>query len=123
MRKALIALATFCSMFALAKPAHSQTRPKMLTIKYAINLNWCGNIRKSCRAGHQAYEVAGCETGNTYDIWASNGQYKGLWQMGAHERKLFGHGWNAWDQAKAAHKYYIASGRDWSPWSCRWAAY
>ena len=25
-------------------------------------------------------------------------------------------------QAVAAHRYFVRSGRDWSPWSCRWAA-
>jgi len=123
MRKMFATVAAVCSVFVMAKPSNAQARPKMLTIRYAINLNWCGNIKRTCESGRQAFEVAGCETGQTYDIWASNGQYKGLWQMGSGERKKFGHGWNAWDQAKAAHKYYVSSGRDWSPWSCKWAAY
>ncbi len=71
----------------------------------------------------QAIAVAGCETGQTFDVWASNGQYKGLFQMGYNERKIYGHGRGAWDQARAAKRYFVASGKDWSPWSCRWAAF
>lgn len=111
------------SMFVFTSPASG--RPKIQTIKYAINLNWCGKVKKSCAAGRQAFAVAGCETGYTYDVWAGRykHQYWGLWQMGSYERSLFGHGWNAWEQARAAHKYYIKSGRDWSPWTCRYVLY
>jgi len=121
MRKLLATIAILVSSLGLSvKPA--EARPKLQTIKYAINLNWCGHVKKTCEDGQEAWRVAGCETGHTYDIWASNGQYKGLWQMGSSERRRFGHGWNAWEQAKAAHKYWIVSGKDWSPWSCSWAA-
>ncbi len=75
---------------------------------------------KYCR---QAINVASCETGGTFDVWARNGQYLGLFQMGSSERDRYGHGRGAWDQARAAKRYFVASGRDWSPWSCRWAAY
>src|SRR5262249_28343079 len=50
---------------------------------------------------------------------AQNGQYLGLFQMGSYARELYGHGSTAHDQAVAAHKYFISSGRDWSPWSCK----
>lgn len=65
----------------------------------------------------QAMRVAGCESG--YSPWATNGQYLGLFQMGDSERRTYGHGNNVWAQAKAAYKYFVASGRDWSPWSCK----
>lgn len=68
----------------------------------------------------QALQVARCES--RYETAAQNGQYLGLFQMGSHERRLFGHGETARDQAVAAHRYFVRSGRDWSPWSCRWAA-
>jgi len=71
----------------------------------------------------QAIRVADCETGGTYNIWAKNGQYLGLFQMGSSERAKYGHGNGGWAQARAAERYLIASGQDWSPWSCRWAAY
>jgi hypothetical protein len=106
------------SMFVFATAG--QARPKMQTVTYAINLHWCGHIKRSCYSGRQALAIAACETGRTFDIWASNGQYKGLFQMGSSERRIFGHGWNAWDQARAAHRYYVRSGKDWSPWSCRY---
>ena len=121
MRKIIAFCAAICSVFVLAKPSNAGVRPKMQTVKYAINLNWCGHVKRTCESGRQAYRVAGCETGNTYNIYASNGQYKGIFQMGSSERARFGHGWNAWEQAKAAHKYYkVADG--WGPWTCRWAA-
>src|SRR5262245_35157929 len=67
----------------------------------------------------QAVAVSRCETGGTFSLYASNGQYLGLFQMGSSERARYGHGWNAWAQARAAYRYFVASGRDWSPWSCK----
>jgi hypothetical protein len=67
----------------------------------------------------EAIAVSRCETGGTFDVWARNGQYLGLFQMGTSERRLFGHGPSAVAQARAAHRYFVASGRDWSPWSCK----
>jgi hypothetical protein len=69
--------------------------------------------------GDEAVRVASCETGGTFSVWAKNGQYLGLFQMGSWERRTFGHGRNAWAQSRAARRYFIASGRDWSPWSCK----
>ena len=68
----------------------------------------------------EAVAVARCES--RLSPKAQNGQYLGLFQMGSYERGLFGHGRNARDQAVAAHRYFVHSGRDWSPWSCGWAA-
>jgi hypothetical protein len=68
----------------------------------------------------QAVNVAWCES--RLQVTAQNGQYLGIFQMGSYERQLFGHGSTAYAQAVAAHKYFVRSGRDWSPWSCRWAA-
>ena len=65
----------------------------------------------------QALTVSRCESGHRTD--AQNGQYLGLFQMGSNERRIFGHGSSAIEQAKAAHRYFVASGRDWSPWSCK----
>lgn len=69
----------------------------------------------------QALAVAWCES--KYHRTAQNGQYLGLFQMGDSERRLFGHGPTPLEQARAAHRYFVASGRDWSPWSCRYAIY
>lgn len=69
--------------------------------------------------GSQAVAVARCETGGTFSVYARNGQYLGLFQMGDYARSRYGHGWNPWAQARAAHRYYVDSGRDWSPWQCR----
>jgi hypothetical protein len=68
----------------------------------------------------EAVAVAWCES--RLNTTAQNGQYRGLFQMGSQERSLFGHGRTAHDQSLAAHRYFVRSGRDWSPWACRWAA-
>ncbi len=65
----------------------------------------------------QALRVARCESG--YSVEAQNGQYLGLFQMGTSERRIFGHGETALEQAQAAYRYFVRSGRDWSPWSCK----
>jgi hypothetical protein len=69
----------------------------------------------------EAIAVAWCES--RLQPTAENGQYRGLFQMGSNERSLFGHGSTPHAQARAAHRYFVVSGRDWSPWGCRWAAY
>jgi hypothetical protein len=65
----------------------------------------------------QAVQVAWCESRLHTD--AENGQYLGLFQMGSSARGLYGHGPTAHEQAVAAHRYFVSSGRDWSPWSCK----
>jgi hypothetical protein len=65
----------------------------------------------------EALAVSRCESG--LDTAAQNGQYLGLFQMGTTARRLFGHGSTALEQAKAAHKYFVASGHDWGAWSCK----
>ena len=74
----------------------------------------CRVFGEHCR---DAVAVARCES--RLQTWARNGQYFGLFQLGASERLLFGHGESAVEQARAAHRYFVASGRDWSPWSCK----
>lgn len=65
----------------------------------------------------EALRVAHCESRLSTN--ARNGHYLGLFQMGSSERSLFGHGGTAYEQARAAHRYFVRSGRDWSPWSCK----
>lgn len=65
----------------------------------------------------QALAVARCES--RLSVWARNGQYLGLFQMGSSERALYGHGSTPLAQARAAHRYFVASGHDWSPWGCK----
>ena len=67
--------------------------------------------------GGEAIDVAQCES--HLHPWAQNGQYLGLFQMGSNERALYGHGDTPLEQARAAHRYFVASGSDWSPWSCQ----
>lgn len=65
----------------------------------------------------QALAVASCESG--FSIYAVNGQYVGIFQMGSNERATYGDGHDARSQAQAAYAYFTASGSDWSPWSCQ----
>jgi hypothetical protein len=74
----------------------------------------CAVFRRYCR---QALAVARCESRLRPE--AQNGQYLGLFQMGSSERRLYGHGATPYRQAVAAHRYFLASGRDWSPWACK----
>jgi hypothetical protein len=69
------------------------------------------------RYAADALEVARCESG--LSTAAQNGQYQGLFQMGSSERDLYGHGPTARAQALAAYRYFMSSGRDWSPWGCK----
>ena len=74
----------------------------------------CQVFGSYCR---QALQVARCESG--VQTTAQNGEYLGLFQMGSTERRTFGHGESAVEQAQAAYRYFVRSGRDWSPWSCK----
>lgn len=65
----------------------------------------------------EALSVSWCES--RHYKWARNGQYRGLFQMGEWERDTYGHAPGAWAQARAALRYFRASGRDWSPWTCQ----
>jgi hypothetical protein len=65
----------------------------------------------------QALRVAWCESRHSTN--ARNGQYLGLFQMGSSERRVFGHGATAHRQAVAARRYFLVTGRDWSPWRCK----
>lgn len=65
----------------------------------------------------QALAVARCES--TLSVYAQNGQYLGLFQMGDYARSRYGHGMDALTQARAAYAYFRDSGSDWSPWQCK----
>lgn len=67
--------------------------------------------------GWEAVSVARCETGGTFNVYARNGQYLGLFQMGAYARSRYGHGWTALAQARAAYRYFRVAG--WAPWACK----
>ena len=67
--------------------------------------------------GDQAVAVAQCESG--LSVYATNGQYLGLFQMGEYARARYGHSWTALGQSRSAYAYFKDSGSDWSPWQCR----
>ena len=67
----------------------------------------------------QALRVSWCESHRS--IYARNGSHLGLFQMGENERRMFAHGryWNAMYQARAAWRYFVASGFTWKAWVCQ----
>jgi hypothetical protein len=106
MRRAVLLTLCVCALVA-AVPAQAGYQERNAAV-----------IRKVFGSyGEQAVRVSRCESGLT--IGAHNGQYLGLFQMGSWERSTYGHGWNPWAQARAAWRYFVASGKDWSPWSCK----
>lgn len=90
---------------------------------HAINLAFCGKSNKTCQDGNEAVVVAKCESAQYWSQGrpqeAKNGQYLGMFQMGKDERRDYGHGPDPWKQAWAARRYFVASGKDWSPWECQ----
>ncbi len=77
-------------------------------------------IREAFGSVHakEAIRVAQCESG-PWGTKARNGQYEGLFQMGSWERAHYGHSRCAEKQARAAHAYFVATGKTWSPWECK----
>lgn len=68
----------------------------------------------------QALRVSQCESG--LSVWATNGQYVNLFQMGENERRTYGWhvaGSSAIVAARAAYRYFVASGYSWRAWSCQ----
>lgn len=127
---------------ALGSPITPSSTLPVRGVAYArwLVARWQGRAEATCRLARRlgrpvpaiiavwgtaeapaALAVSRCESG--YRTEATNGQYLGLFQMGAYARSRFGHGSSALAQALAAHAYYVSSGRDWSPWSCKpWGA-
>ena len=67
----------------------------------------------------EAISVATCES--HLNIWAVNGQYVNLFQMGYNERRRYG--WHVAGSpailaARAAYRYFLAAG-GWGPWQCK----
>ena len=68
----------------------------------------------------EALRVSWCES--KHYVWAANGQYRGLFQMGSWERARTG---TARAPGRSLGRHGATSsprGKDWSPWACSWAA-
>jgi hypothetical protein len=121
--KKCMALLTLVFSVSLITNTTAQAKPKNLMSNRIESQQLkakeiiCKVFNRYCK---EALAVSWCES--RWYVWAKNGQYLGIFQMGSYERQLFGHGSGAWAQARAAYKYFVQSGKDWSPWSCRWAA-
>lgn len=107
-----LAVATIRRVLAKREARRKAHAPPKAAICDVFGRRYCG----------QALSVSWCES--RYSTTAQNGQYLGLFQMGWSERQLYGHGSTPRQQALAAHRYFVVSGRDWSPWSCKpWYSY
>jgi len=102
-----VALLTLVLVFGLATPQRAQASTSTSQIICQVFGSYCA----------QALRVARCESG--LSVWARNGQYLGLFQMGSYARARYGHSWDAWGQSVAAYRYFVDSGRSWSPWTCK----
>jgi hypothetical protein len=96
------------------RDAHERRKRLLVELARSPEKAICHVFGSHCQ---EALRVARCESG--YKVSAQNGQYLGLFQMGFSERRLFGHGPSALEQARAAYRYFVRAGRDWSPWSCK----
>lgn len=104
----LVACVAVAAAFARpGRPASVPAYPAALAVCEVFGDRYCG----------PALRVAWCES--RLDVKARNGQFRGLFQMGAGERRRWGHAGDPWTQASAAYRYFLASGRDWSPWVCK----
>lgn len=77
----------------------------------------CTTFKSHCG---EALRVAFCES--RFNVWARNGQYVNVFQMGLRERHRYGWhvaGSSPWVAARAAYRYFISTGKDWSPWQCK----
>jgi hypothetical protein len=93
--------------------AQQTKRPFTGTAKRAWTICKAWNAKNNlCR---YVLNVAWCES--TFQLHANNGQYKGIWQMGSIERRVYGHGRTVYAQTRAARKYWIIAG--WQPWECK----
>lgn len=110
----LISVAAILALFTAQKAAASVPPDVPRVVAKAVQHYWIWPRRRQ-----EAYRVIRCETGGIFNTTASNGQYLGLFQMGSHERATYGHGTTADAQARAAHKYFMVTGQDWSPWECQ----
>lgn len=118
----LALLAGVCASLLLYQAATAQAHyvrgAKRHNAYHAALYAWCGSNYRACPQGVKAFRVAGCETGGTYDRWARNGQYRGLWQLGWLERARCGQtlGRDPWSQARAAYCWWKLT--SWGSWSC-----
>jgi hypothetical protein len=116
--RVLVAVIALNLSLTLAEVANAHWKPGRHNAVHAIKTYFGKDWR-------EAANVAYCEAGEFHWLttrrpWdAGNGQYRGMFQMGSHERSTYGHGSGPWAQAQAASRYYRASGSDWSPWECK----
>lgn len=90
----------------------AETRVALRPRVYSVPQIICAVFGQACA---KALSVASCES--RFSVYARNGQYLGIFQMGEAERARFGgSSCDVWDQVRAAYAYYRVAG--WGPWQC-----
>lgn len=118
MRQLLLGLLIGAATMTLILSGMARARPPVPgPVFKAVRAHWQTRSERI-----QAFDVCYCES--RYYTGARNGEYLGLFQCGLFCRLHYGFGWDAMSQARSAYRYFVDSGRDWSPWSCkpRWRA-
>lgn len=95
-----------------------------LALAPAANASTADTKRAICtvfgRYCSQALRVSWCES--RWSIYARNGQFENIFQMGRSERRRYGWhtvGSSPWVASRAAYRYFVASGYSWRPWTCQ----
>jgi hypothetical protein len=117
-------LIIFLTALALVLPMHQERtcdRPSSWKIHHQLDIQYPQFKRALViHFGSSWKEAAIVSWGEGSWHWnAKNGQYLGTFQMGSRERAIYGHSNTLAGQVAAASRYWRASGRDWSPWSCK----
>jgi hypothetical protein len=127
---AVLTIGAFLALGGTSTTAQAHWKPGFHNQLHGVVWGFCGgkdSLTSPCRYGREALVVARLESSSFW--WdsrcqeAGNGQYLGCFQMGSSERDTYGHANNVWGQARAAYRYFRASGYDWSPWSCKPGGY
>ena len=119
----VLIVAVLALLAALAFTAEARaSRPHRGTVAYC-KAHAAGLVERKCIVrvvfapvgqSRKAVAVAWCES--RVNPRAVNGQYRGVFQMGAGERARYGHGRTVEAQSRAALRYYRLAG--WRPWGC-----
>ena len=81
----------------------------------------CGDLRRLRHLLRRGGRGRRCESGCARRPGTASTSGCSRWVDG---RELFGHGpYRPRPGGRRPGRYFVRSGRDWSPWSCRWAAY
>jgi len=107
-----VAVALWLLLWGLADAHAANLTPRQQRARQAIIAVWPKAYERA------ALSVSWCES-RLY-VWATNGQYRGLFQVSAYWRRTVpGWGSGAYAQARHALAVFRVTGSTWAHWSCR----